>query len=382
MIKITKRFVESLEPNGKDTDYFDDTLQGFGVRSRASGRKVYFVRHRTRIAQRRVTIGVHGPWTTEAARLEAQRLLGEFAAGNDPAAEKAKERAQATIAELGDRFIDQYIPNHLKLSTQGEYTRAIKLFILPRIGKLKIVEVLRSDVATFHHSMRQIPYQANRVIGVLSVMLAQAELWGLRPEGYNPCRGIKKFKEEKRERFLSLVELKRLGEALDAVQHKSPYVSHFFRLLILTGCRLGEIQTLKWDYVDLESSILRLPDSKTGKKTIYLGAAAIDEIKRIPRVVGNPYVICGNIEGRYLADVQAPWERVRKVAMIEDVRIHDLRHTFASRAVALGQGLPTIGKLLGHSQTQTTARYAHLAADHSLAAADQVSQSLVDALRT
>ena len=380
MIKITKRFVESLEANGKDTDYFDDTLQGFGVRARASGRKVYFVRHRTRLAQRRVTIGLHGPWTTEAARVEAQRLLGEFAAGNDPAAAKAKEKALATIAELGERFIAHYIPHHLKTSTQGEYTRAINLFITPQIGKLKIVEVLRSDVATFHHSMRKIPYQANRVIGVLSVMLAQAELWGLRPEGYNPCRGIKKFKEEKRERFLSLLELKKLGEVLEGVQRKSPYVAHFFRLLILTGCRLGEIQTLKWDYVDLEASILRLPDSKTGKKTIYLGASAIAEIKRIPKVAGNPYVICGSIEGHHLADVQGRWEVVRKVAGIEDVRIHDLRHTFASRAVALGQGLPTIGKLLGHTQTQTTARYAHLAADHSIAAADLVSQSLADAL--
>jgi integrase len=380
MIKITKRFVESLEANGKDTDFFDDTLQGFGVRARASGRKVYFVRHRTRIAQRRVTIGLHGPWTTEAARVEAQRLLGEFAAGNDPAVEKAKEKALATIAELGDRFIAHYIPHHLKTSTQGEYTRAINLFITPQIGRLKIVEILRSDVATFHHSMRKIPYQANRVIGVLSVMLAQAELWGLRPEGYNPCRGIKKFKEEKRERFLSPLELKKLGEALEGIKSKSPYVAHFFRLLILTGCRLGEIQTLKWDYVDFEASILRLPDSKTGKKTIYLGVSAIEELKRVPKVVGNPYVICGSIEGHHLADVQGRWELVRRVAGIEDVRIHDLRHTFASRAVALGQGLPTIGKLLGHTQTQTTARYAHLAADHSLAAADQVSRNLADAL--
>jgi integrase len=380
MIKITKRFVESLETNGKDTDYFDDTLQGFGVRARTSGRKVYFVRHRTRLAQRRVTIGLHGPWTTEAARIEAQRLLGEFAAGNDPAAEKAREKALATIAELGERFIDQYIPNHLKSSTQGEYTRAIKLFIIPHIGRLKIVEVLRSDVATFHHAMRKIPYQANRAIGVLSVMLAQAELWGLRPEGYNPCRGIKKFKEERRERFLSLQELKKLGEALEAEKHQNPYVAHFFRLLILTGCRLGEIQSLKWDYVDLENSILRLPDSKTGKKTIYLGASAVEELKRIPKVICNPYVICGNLEGQFLADVQAPWQRTRKAAEIADVRIHDLRHTFASRAVALGQGLPTIGKLLGHTQTQTTARYAHLAADHSLAAADLISKSLADAL--
>jgi integrase len=380
MFKITKRFVESLDSNGKDTDYFDDTLPGFGVRVRTSGRKVYFVRHRTRLAQRRVTIGLHGPWTAEAARVEAQRLLGEFAAGNDSAVEKAKEKALATIAELGERFIAHYIPYHLKSSTQGEYTRAINLFITPKIGRLKIIEVLRSDIAIFHHSMRKIPYQANRVIGVLSVMLAQAELWGLRPEGYNPCRGIKKFKEVKRERFLSPLELKKLGEALETIQCKSPYVAHFFRLLVLTGCRLGEIQTLKWDYVNFEASILLLPDSKTGKKTVYLGASAVDELKRIPKVAGNPYVICGSKEGRHLADVQGRWEIVRNLAVIEDVRIHDLRHTFASRAVALGQGLPTIGKLLGHTQTQTTARYAHLASEHSLAAANQVSKNLADAL--
>ena len=171
------------------------------------------------------------------------------------------------------------------------------MFITPRIGKLKIVEVLRSDVATFHHSMREIPYQANRVIGILSVMLAQAELWGLRPEGYNPCRGIKKFKEEKRERFLSLQELKKLGEALEAEQLQSPYVAHFFRLLILTGCRLGEIQSLKWDYVDFENSILRLPDS------IYLGAATVNELKRIPKVIGNPHVVKAEFVAMRLAHI-------------------------------------------------------------------------------
>ena len=284
MIKITKRFVESLECDGKETDYFDDTLQGFGLRARKSGRKVYFVRHRTRLAQRRVTIGPHGAWTAETARIEAQRLLGEFAAGNDPAAEKAKEKALATIAELGERFIHQYVPTHLKSSTQAEYIRAIRLFITPRVGKLKVIEVLRSDVATFHHSMRDIPYQANRAVGVLSVMLVQAELWGLRHEGYNPCLGVKKFKEERRERFLSPQELKRLGDVLDKLQLHSPYAAHLFRLLILTGCRLGEIQTLKWCHLDLDNSIIRLPDSKTGKKTVYLGSSAVDEFKCIPRI--------------------------------------------------------------------------------------------------
>lgn len=381
MTKITKRFVESLTSGGSDTDYFDDNLQGFGIRARTSGRRTYFVRHRTRNGQRRVTIGLHGPWTAETARVEATRLLGEFAAGNDPAEEKAKQKSAASVGDLGDRFIIDYVPSHLKTTTQGEYTRAIKLFIRPKIGKLRIVDVARSDVAELHHSMRSIPYQANRVVGVLSVMFAQAEMWGLRPEGTNPCRGIKKYKEQKRERFLSSDELKRLGFALKEAEIDTPSAVNCIRLLILNGCRLGEIQTVKWEYVDLVGSMIRLPDSKTGKKTIYLGDAVVDEIARIPKVAGNPYIIWGRLEGQYLTDMQKPWRRIRKSAGLEDVRIHDLRHTFASKGIALGQGLSTIGKLLGHTQTQTTARYAHLAADHSLAAADQISKSLAAVLR-
>ncbi|MFN0194656.1 MAG: tyrosine-type recombinase/integrase [Aestuariivirga sp.] len=292
----------------------------------------------------------------------------------------AKQKSAATIEDLGERFIEQYIPSHLKATTQSEYTRAIRLFIKPKIGKLTTADAARSDIAEFHHSLRTIPYQANRVVGVLSVMFAQAELWGLRAEGTNPCRGIKKFKEQKRERFLSQDELKRLGNALLEAEPNAPSAVRCIRLLTLTGCRLSEIQTLKWDYVDLDASIIRLPDSKTGKKTIFLGKLVVEEIRRIPKFDDNPFVIAGYIPGQYLTDIQRPWRRIRKAAGLEDVRIHDLRHTFASRAVALGQGLTTIGKLLGHTQTQTTARYAHLAVDHSLAAAQNVSESLAAAL--
>jgi integrase len=374
MAKLTKRFVECLSVGKSDTDHFDDLLQGFGVRVRVSGRKFYFVRRRTRNGQRRVTIGPHGPWTTETARTEAMRLLGKFAAGHDPGEERAKQKAAACMSDLGQRFIDQYVQLHLKPTTQREYTRAIKLFVTPRIGELRVAEVVRNDVAELHHALREVPYQANRVVGVLSV-------WGLRPEGTNPCRGIKKYKEHLRERFLSADELGRLGVALAAEHALAQSAINCFRLLILTGCRLSEIQKLKWEYVDLSNSMLHLPDSKTGKKTVYLGSAAVDEFKRIARVDGNPHVIWGFIDGQYLTDLQHPWRRVRKAAGLEDVRIHDLRHTFASKGVALGQGLSTVGKLLGHTQAQTTARYAHLAADHSIAAADAISRSLAVALR-
>jgi integrase len=146
------------------------------------------------------------------------------------------------------------------------------------------------------------------------------------------------------------------------------------------GCRLSEIQKLKWSYIDLKSKMILLPDSKTGKKTIYLGQAAIKELQRMPRIIGNPYVVVGNIHSQYLSDMQKPWRRIRTAAELGDVRIHDLRHTFASHGVAMGQGLPIIGKLLGHSQSQTTARYAHLAADPAIEVADKISEQLANDL--
>jgi integrase len=187
---------------------------------------------------------------------------------------------------------------------------------------------------------------------------------------------VKKFKERKRERFLSSDELTRLGEALLAESRESPSAVTCIRLLIFTGCRLSEIQKLKWSYVDIRAKMIHLPDSKTGKKTIYLGQAAVDELERTPKIANSPYVITGHIDGQFLTDMQKPWRRIREAARLDGVRIHDLRHTFASQGVAMGQGLPIIGKLLGHSQLQTTARYAHLAAEPVIEVADLISTRL------
>jgi integrase len=213
-------------------------------------------------------------------------------------------------------------------------------------------------------------------------MFAQAESWNLREAFSNPCRGVKKFKEKKRERFLSSDELTRLGAALNIEELEAPSAVTCIRLLIFTGCRLSEIQKLKSSYIDLKSKMILLPDSNTGKKTIYLGQAAIEELQRTRRIVGNPYVIVGNIHGQYLSDMQKSWRRIRTAAELGDVRIHDLRHTFASDGVAMGQGLPIIGKLLGHSQSQTTARYAHLAADPAIEVEDKISERLANSLNS
>ena len=210
-------------------------------------------------------------------------------------------------------------------------------------------------------------------------MFNLAELWGLRPNGSNPRKHIKKYREEKRERFLSAAELRRVGEVLREMEAEGlelPSAIAAVMLLILTGCRLNEIMTLRWEYVDLDAGVLNLPDSKTGAKTVHLGKPAIDTLRQLPRLPGNPWVIYGvKPEGR-LTDLQPFWQRLRARAGLKDARIHDLRHTFASTAVAAGQGLPMIGKLLGHTQVATTARYAHLAADPVKAAAEQVSSAI------
>jgi integrase len=376
MIKISKRIVEALKVQNRDVDHFDEDLKGFGVRVRPSGRKTYFVMMRHKCVMRRFTIGSHGTVTAELARLKAKQIISDLAIDKNPTAEQEAVRNSVTVRSLGERFIDEYVPCHLKPSTAGEYKRCVEIFINPEIGTMKLVSIERTDIAKIHHQLRHIPYQANRVLGVLSIMFNLAESWNLRPAFTNPCRGVKKYKEKKRERFLSREELGRLGEALRIEEEFTPSAVACIRLLLLTGCRLGEIQTLKWSYLDLDMCLAFLPESKTGRKTLYLGSVAVKLLRSIPRQRDNPYVITGDVAGQHLTDMQKPWRRIRKLADLPDVRIHDLRHTFASSGVALGQGLPVIGKLLGHSQPQTTARYAHLAASPALEVADKISENL------
>jgi integrase len=214
-------------------------------------------------------------------------------------------------------------------------------------------------------------------------MMNLAETWGIRDKHTNPCEDVERYPERKRERFLSPKELRRLGQALSTAEvseTETKYAVAAFRILLLTGCRLSEIQTLEWRYVDLEQKELRLPDSKTGAKTVHLGEAAVTLLEALPRVTGNPYVIVGKKEKAHLTDLQHPWCRIRKAAGLNDVRIHDLRHTFASGGLLVGEGLAMIGKLLGHTQVQTTARYAHLASDPVKQAATKISDRLALAL--
>ena len=378
-IKITKRKVDQLNADGADTFYWDDDLPGFGVRVRGSGRKYYVVQYRADGRVRRITLGRHGAVSTETARRRAMAAISEAKGGGDPAAARDERRKAVTMKQLGKRFLEEYVPNHCKPSTAYEYGRSVKFFIDPRIGRRKVRDIKRSDIAELHHELRETPYQANRTLGVLSKMFSQAEVWGLRQDGSNPCLHVKRYKEEKRERFLNAEEFSRLGQVLDEILHdgsetRSAVVA--FRLLMLTGCRLSEIQKLQWEHVDLDAGELHLPDTKTGGRAVPLAPSAVRLLQSLPRDENNPWVIAGKKPGSHLTDLQHPWRRIRARADLDDVRIHDLRHSFASRALALGEGLPMIGKLLGHTQVQTTARYAHLARDTVKASAARIGDSI------
>ena len=372
--RITKRSVDAIKAGGTDTVYWDGELTGFGLRVRRSGRKSYVVQ--TRIAGKLCwfTIGPHGPLNPDQARARALEILACAKKGIDPRDEDARREAEPSMADLGRRFLEEYVPVHCKPSTREEYRRSVRLFVDPVIGELRVPEVQRKDIAALHHGLRDKPYQANRTLGVLSKMFSLAEVWGWRPDGSNPCRHVKRYKEHKRERFLSPEETERLGQVLREAEEEMPSAVAAFRLLLLTGCRMSEIRDLRWDYV--KNDCIELPDAKTGGRVVPLGPEARAVLSAIPRDEDNPWVIAGRLPGSHLTDLQRPWRRIRKQAGLEGVRIHDLRHSFASRALALGESLIMIGKLLGHTQVQTTARYAHLARDSIQTAAARITESI------
>jgi len=383
MPKLTKRTIDATEPRATEFFLWDENIPGFGLRVMPSGRKSFVVQYRAGRRPRRMSLGPSTVLTCDQARTRAITIIAAVRNGEDPAADRAAKRNSATVRDLAERFDKEHISVRLKASTAKEYRANLKRFILPALGRLAVPEITRADVAKFHYDLRHIPYQANRCLEVVSKMFVLAEMWGLRPDGSNPRKHIRKYPEEKRERFLSAAELRRIGEVLREMESECVEFSSAIlaaRLLILTGCRLGEIMTLKWEYVDFDERVLRLPDSKTGKKIVHLGAPAVEYLHEAQRTDGNPWVITGTLPGKPLSDLQPFWQRARARAGLKDVRIHDLRHTFASTAVASGQGLPMIGKLLGHTQVQTTARYAHLAADPIRSAADAVATSLREAL--
>ncbi len=377
--RITKTVVDGLKPGGL---VFDERVIGFGVRCQRAS-KVYIVKTRVKGRQRWITIGPHGsPWTVERARAKATALLGEIAAGGDPATARDDEKAAGTFAEFADRYLTEYAATKKKMRSAASDRTNLDLNILPALGRRRLTEIVRGDIAKLHHALRHKPGAANRCLSLLSKMFNLAERWGLRPDGSNPVRHLDRYPGRKMERFLSASEMARIGTALAAseARQENPYLVAAIRLLALTGARRSEILTAKWDYVDPEHSALRLPDSKSGAKAVSLGAPALAVLDGLPRLSGNPYILPGHVRGQHLVNIDKFWRAVCKDAEIPNCRLHDLRHSFASVGAARGDSLLLLSKLLGHSQPPTTAKYSHLANDPVRAAADRISGAIASAM--
>jgi len=377
--RITKRIVDALQPG---QIVWDSAVKGFGVRCQQSA-KVYILKTRVSGRQRWFSIGKHGsPWTAETARNEALSILGDIADGKDPADGRNHKQA-LLLKDLANMFLEQHVDAKLKPKTAKGYRDQLERLVIPKIGKLSVEAVKRTDIAKIHHFLRGTPYQANRVLAVLSKMFTWAEQRGYRPDNSNPCRHVEKYKEQGRERFLSVEELSNLADIMGDMEESGalgPFAAAAIRLLIFTGARVEEILTLQWAHVDINQGVLFLPDSKTGKKVIWLSAPAKQLLCELPKIEGNPYVIVGGKEGRHLINIKDPWRELRKRAGIENVRLHDLRHSFASVAASSGHSLPMIGKLLGHKNTATTQRYAHLADDPVKAANEAIGKRIAGAM--
>ena len=376
---ISRRTVEALPVGEREAVFWDHELSGFGVRVYPSGRKVYLVQTRSGGKSKRVTIGRHGVLTAEQARRKAAQVIASIKAGEEPVRPQSPPDAGPTIAEVAERYMKEHVAVRCKPSTAIGCRYALDKYLLPAFGTRALGSIGREEVATLQYGLHKTPIMANRIVDMLSRLFNMAEAWGIAPEGGNPCRFVQKYKERSCERFLSEEEFRRLGRVLDDVEAEgkvSPSAVAAIRLLMLTGCRRGEIVTLRWEDVDLEAGDLRLRDAKTGARQVALSPAAVRVLSGIPRVADTPWVIAGRKPGTRLANLNASWLVVRARAGLDDVRLHDLRHSFASQALALGESLTMIGKLLGHRKVQTTARYAHLAQDSVKASAARVAESL------
>jgi integrase len=410
MVKLTKQPLASLKPRAKPYIEYDTELIGFGAAVYPSGIKSWVCEYRPHgggrgVAKKRVTLGKTSQLTADQARKAAAEMLATVRLGGDPAQEKIERRASVTVGQLIDLFDAQYVGPMLKPGTIASHRIALERLRRAH-GTLKATALTRAHVTTLHFRMADRPYAANRAAAVWSKAFAWAAGVGLIPAGHNPVKGIKKYREQGRERFLTTEELARLGDRLregetvglpysvdetkptakhaPKVDHRRVKLDRFataaIRLLILTGARLREILHTKWEQIDIERGLIFLADSKTGKKPLYLSAAAQEVLADIPRIEGNPHVVAGAKDGAPRSDLKKPWAAVSRAAGLEGVRIHDLRHSFASFGAGASLGLPIIGKLLGHSQPATTARYAHLDTDPMRRAANTIGATISAAM--
>ena len=384
-VKLTKRYMDGLATPEKELFLWDKSLPGFGLRVRPSGLKTYQLQYRDCEGRSyRITLGRHSVLGLDEARRVARQKMATALLGEDPAKQKSAVRREPKFAELAERYLREHAEVYKKSRSVHGDMRLLEKVILPRLGAEPVAGITRADIAALHYSLVRTPVQANRALALLSKMFNLAEVWELRRDGTNPCRHLRKYPEQRRQRYLSTLELIRLGDVLSAAEADGTEAQEAIlaiRLILLTGARHNEILTLRWQDVNTERGILALPDSKTGRKDIMLAAPTAQLLDAASRTASSPWVVPGRNPARHFFSLSGPWLRLRLAAGIPDVRIHDLRHTFASTAVGLGLGLPLLAGLLGQTQLATTERYAHLDLDPRRQAAEAVAGQLDQLLR-
>ena len=397
--KITKRTVDAAMPGERDRFTWDAELRGLGLKVTPKGRKVFVYQYRLHGTTRRFTIGPYGnPWTVDMARTRASELAVDVSKGRDPSATRKAEKEAKTVADLCDLYLTDGCGTK-KASTIATDKGRIERHIKPLLGRKRVKDVTTNDVRKFlsdvasgktvadvktgKHGRARVSGgkgTATRTVGLLGSIFSFAVDGGLRPD--NPVRGVKRFPDHRNERFLSPAELVRLGDALAAAERegRNQVAINVIRLLVLTGCRKSEVLTLQWSHVNFETGYLELPDSKTGQKRVPLGAPALELLASLDQLKDNPHVFPGEKKGQHIVGLPRVWNGIRSAAGLEDVRLHDLRHSFASVGAGAGMGLAVVGKLLGHRDPKTTARYAHIADDPAKAAADRIANVISGAM--
>jgi integrase len=377
--KLTKRFVESITAHKKDELLiWDSEIKGFGVRIFPTGRRTYFVQYRNQFGNtRRKKIGVHGNITADQAREEAKKLLGDVAKGKDPSKDQQNEKIKPTFNKLSEEYL-KYSKAEKKPKSFKEDERMLQCILLKRLGYKKLEEITTYEIQQIHHELRDTLYAANRVRSLLNRMFNLAIQWQW--TSTNPVIGVKKYKEHKRNRWLNDQEVQQLFTVLETYQDQG--VANAVRLLLLTGSRKGEVLGATWDQFDLEKGVWTKPDHSTKQKKM-------EHVPLSPQVKGmlnemrarssSPYLFPGRVPGHPLKDIKKGWKTICGRAGVPEVRIHDLRHTYASHLVSSGLSLSIVGKLLGHTQAATTQRYAHLA-DSSLRQATEFFGNKVEKL--
>lgn len=360
--KLTKRVVESIKPDKKDElIVWDSEIRGFGLRVYPSGRRTYFVQYRNEFHQtRRKKIGVHGHIATEQAREMAKSLLGDVAKGEDPSQEAQTKRAKPAFSDLAQEYLEVYAKTNKRPKSFSEDKNMLERIILKRWPNKKVEEINTHDIQLVHHELRDTPYMANRVRALLSKMFNMAIQWKWLAD--NPVDGVQKYQEQKRNRWLDEEELEKLWGALEI--HPNQSIAKAIWLLVLTGSRRNEVLSATWNQFDLEKGIWTKPAHTTKQNRMEhlpLSSQAIELLRKMKETAIEEHLFPSKIPGKPLQDIKKSWKTIQKRAGLENIRIHDLRHTHASHLVSSGLSLSIVGKLLGHTQASTTQRYAHLA---------------------